>query len=201
MVVCSQHFKWLLHFPFSLQAWDLWQEGKGLELVDLTIRDLCVEYQVLRCIHVSLLCMEDGVVDRPTMSNMLSMLTNESTQLPLPKKLTFSIGKKAIEANTLNNELELHTVNGLSFSDMDARWGNDFLLWSCMTHHNFPHQWNCLEVTTLNKSSDTTCGTTLLAKLLYSSFDFWNTVFWLLPMQFFTFAIGGPWSSFNSIQI
>ena len=39
----------------------------------------------------------------------------------LPNKPTFSIGKKAIEANTLNNELELHTVNGLSFSDMDAR--------------------------------------------------------------------------------
>ena len=185
MVVCSQHFKWPLPFLFSLQAWDLWQEGKGLELVDLTIRDSCVEYQVLRCIHVSLLCMEDGVVDRPTMSNMLSMLTNESTQLPLPKKLAFSIGKKAIEANTLNNELELHTVNGLSISDMDARWGNDFLLWSCMTHHSFPHQWNCLETTTL------------LAKLLYSSFEFLpatNATFW-------AFAIGGSWSSFNSIQI
>ncbi|KAK4594742.1 hypothetical protein RGQ29_018448 [Quercus rubra] len=102
-------------------AWDLWQEGKGLELVDLTIRDLCVEYQVLRYIHVSLLCVEDDVVDRPTMSDMLSMLTNESAQLPLPKKPAFSIGKKAIGANTPNNELELHTMNGLSISDMDAR--------------------------------------------------------------------------------
>ncbi|XP_065630882.1 cysteine-rich receptor-like protein kinase 10 [Quercus suber] len=102
-------------------AWDLWQEGKGLELVDLTIRDSCVEYQVLRCIHVSLLCVEDDAVDRPTMSDMLSMLTNESTQLPLPKKPAFSIGKKAIGANTPNNELELHTMNGLSVSDTDAR--------------------------------------------------------------------------------
>uniref|UniRef100_A0A7N2LJS0 non-specific serine/threonine protein kinase n=1 Tax=Quercus lobata TaxID=97700 RepID=A0A7N2LJS0_QUELO len=102
-------------------AWDLWQEGEGLELVDLTIRDSCVEYQVLRCIHVSLLCVEDSAVDRPTTSDMLSMLTNESTQLPLPKKPAFSIGKKAIEANTPNNELEIHTVNGLSISDIDAR--------------------------------------------------------------------------------
>ena len=65
--------------------------------------------------------MEDSAVDRPTMSDMLSMLTNESTQLPLPKKPAFSIGKKAIEANTPNNELEIHTVNGLSISDIDAR--------------------------------------------------------------------------------
>ncbi|XP_075643381.1 G-type lectin S-receptor-like serine/threonine-protein kinase At1g67520 isoform X1 [Castanea sativa] len=102
-------------------AWDLWQEGKGLELVDLTIRDSCVECQVLRCIHVSLLCVEDDAVDRPAMSDMLSMLTNESAQLPLPKKPAFSIGKKATRVNTPNNELELHTMNGLSISDIDAR--------------------------------------------------------------------------------
>ena len=75
----------------------------------------------MRYIHVSLLCVEDDVVDRPTMSDMLFMLTNESAQLPLPKKPAFSIGKKAIGANTPNNELELHTMNGLSISDMDAR--------------------------------------------------------------------------------
>ena len=103
------------------QAWDLWQEGKGLELVDPTISDSCVEYQVIRCIHVSLLCVEDGAVDRPTMSDMLSMLTNESIQLPLPKKPAFSIGRKAIEANMPNRESGVHTVNGLSISEMDAR--------------------------------------------------------------------------------
>ncbi|GMY33294.1 G-type lectin S-receptor-like serine/threonine-protein kinase At1g67520 isoform X1 [Fagus crenata] len=102
-------------------AWDLWQEGKGLELVDPAISDSCVEYQVIRCIHVSLLCVEDGVVDRPTMSDMLSMLTNESIQLPLPKKPAFSIGRKAIEANIPNRESGVHTVNGLSISDMGAR--------------------------------------------------------------------------------
>lgn len=108
-------------FFFSLQAWDLWLEGKGLKLVDLTIRDSCVEYQVLRCIHVSLLCVDDGAIDRPTMSYMLFMLTNENTQLPLPKRPAFSIGKREIQANTPNNELEIHAVNGLSISDIDAR--------------------------------------------------------------------------------
>ncbi|KAL4598181.1 hypothetical protein ACB092_11G041400 [Castanea dentata] len=70
-------------------AWDLWKEDKGLDLVDPTINDSFVANQVLRCIHVSLLCVEEGAVDRPTMLDMLSMLTNESTQLPLPKKPAF----------------------------------------------------------------------------------------------------------------
>ncbi|KAK4595070.1 hypothetical protein RGQ29_018714 [Quercus rubra] len=102
-------------------AWDLWKEGEGLELIDPTIGDSCNEYQVLRCIHVSLLCVEDDAIDRPTISNMLSMLTNDSSQLPLPKKPAFSIGRKTTVANISKKELEVYTVNGLSISDMDAR--------------------------------------------------------------------------------
>ncbi|KAK4595068.1 hypothetical protein RGQ29_018712 [Quercus rubra] len=102
-------------------AWDLWKEGEGLELIDPTLGDSCNEYQVLRCIHVSLLCVEDDAIDRPTISNMLSMLTNDSSQLPLPKKPAFSIGRKTTVANISKKELEVYTVNGLSISDMDAR--------------------------------------------------------------------------------
>lgn len=46
---------------------------------------------MLRCIHVSLLCVEEGAIDRPTMSDVLSMLTNESMPLPLPKKPAISL--------------------------------------------------------------------------------------------------------------
>ena len=94
---------------------------KGLDLVDRTISDSCVTYQVLRCIQVSLLCVEDGAIDRPTVSDMLSMLTNGSTKLPLPKKPAFSIARKQIEANIPNKESNIYTRNGLYISDMDAR--------------------------------------------------------------------------------
>ncbi|XP_065637566.1 G-type lectin S-receptor-like serine/threonine-protein kinase CES101 isoform X4 [Quercus suber] len=102
-------------------AWDLWQKGEGIELVDPAISDSCVKYQVLRCIHVSLLCVEDGAIDRPTMSDVLFLLTNESMPLPLPKKPAFSIGRKAIEANISYKESNNHSLNGLSISEMDAR--------------------------------------------------------------------------------
>ena len=65
--------------------------------------------------------MEDGAIDRPTMLDMLSMLTNESTQLPLPKKPAFSIRRKSIVTNIPNEEPEVYTVNNLSITDMDPR--------------------------------------------------------------------------------
>ncbi|KAL4598160.1 hypothetical protein ACB092_11G039800 [Castanea dentata] len=102
-------------------AWDLWQKGEGIELVDPAISDSCVKYQVLRCIHVSLLCVEDSAIDRPTMSDVLFLLTNESMPLPLPKKPAFSIGRKAIEANISDKESNNCSLNGLSISEMDAR--------------------------------------------------------------------------------
>ena len=60
----------------------MWKEGKGLDLVDPTTSDSIFTNHMLRCIHVSLLCVEEGAIDCPTMSDVLAMLTNESTQLP-----------------------------------------------------------------------------------------------------------------------
>ena len=65
--------------------------------------------------------MQDGAIDHPTMLDMLSMLTNESTQLPLPKKPAFSIGRKSIVANIPNEEPEVYTTNDLSITDIDPR--------------------------------------------------------------------------------
>ena len=38
--------------------------------------------------------------DRPTMSEIISMLTNENMPLPMPKKPVFSFGRKVNEVYT-----------------------------------------------------------------------------------------------------
>ncbi|KAI3860312.1 hypothetical protein MKX03_030993 [Papaver bracteatum] len=48
------------------------------------------EVEILRCIHVGLLCVEEFAVDRPTMATILSMLTSEIATLPAPKNPAFS---------------------------------------------------------------------------------------------------------------
>ncbi|GMY33301.1 G-type lectin S-receptor-like serine/threonine-protein kinase At1g67520 isoform X2, partial [Fagus crenata] len=102
-------------------AWELWKEDATLNLMDPALSDSCIKDQMLRCIHVGLLCVEDSPIERPTMSDVISMLTNESSPLPLPKKPAFSFARKAIEAHMSEKESEANSINGLSISNMVAR--------------------------------------------------------------------------------
>ncbi|MBA0662811.1 hypothetical protein Goklo_006880, partial [Gossypium klotzschianum] len=85
----SSHFEF--DRPLNL-AWELWKHGGALELMDPALSDSCFkQYQVLRCITLSLLCVEDNPLDRPTMSDVISVLNGEM-QLALPKQPAFSTG-------------------------------------------------------------------------------------------------------------
>ncbi|XVE69532.1 hypothetical protein DITRI_Ditri09bG0159600 [Diplodiscus trichospermus] len=112
------------HFdrPLNLvgYAWELWKHGASLELVDPTLADSCRKHQVLRCITLGLLCVEDSPVDRPTMSDVISMLTGEM-QLPLPKNPAFSTGRRLTVTSVGEEEMENYSLNGLTVSMMDAR--------------------------------------------------------------------------------
>ncbi|RHN40716.1 putative protein kinase RLK-Pelle-DLSV family [Medicago truncatula] len=65
--------------PLNLvgHAWELWKEGVVLELVDPLLNESFSEDEVLRCVHAGLLCVEENADDRPTMCNVISMLTNK----------------------------------------------------------------------------------------------------------------------------
>ncbi|KAG9141890.1 hypothetical protein Leryth_009262 [Lithospermum erythrorhizon] len=72
-------------------AWKLLAEGNGIELIDpLLKKDSCPISQVLRCIQVGLLCVQQRPDDRPTMSSVLMMLDSETSLLPEPKRPGFS---------------------------------------------------------------------------------------------------------------
>ncbi|VVA27421.1 PREDICTED: G-type lectin S-receptor [Prunus dulcis] len=103
-------------------AWELWKQGSGLELMDQMVGDSsCIEDQLLRCIHVGLLCVEEDAADRPTMSDVISMLTNENPPLALPTKPAFFVGRKLVEAGIGEKQHEITSVNDLSISNFDAR--------------------------------------------------------------------------------
>ncbi|KAL5770392.1 hypothetical protein ACOSP7_014546 [Xanthoceras sorbifolium] len=102
-------------------AWELWREGAGLELMHPTLRDSCSEDQVLRCINVALLCVEDNPLDRPSMSVVNSMLTSEGVKLPTPKQPAFRIGRRVAETNSNEGKEENHSINNLTISVIDGR--------------------------------------------------------------------------------
>lgn len=103
-----------------LQAWVLWQKGSGLDLVDQILKDSCSKNQVLRFIHVGLACVEDCPVDRPAISEVISMLTKETWPLPVVKKPACFIRRRLV-AEEMQNNSRNHSVNGLTISSMNAR--------------------------------------------------------------------------------
>ncbi|KAL3522062.1 hypothetical protein ACH5RR_014896 [Cinchona calisaya] len=65
-------------------AWQQWREGTPLALLDPTIGDSYVKTEVLRCIHVGLLCVEEDATRRPRMASVVYMLDSNSVSLPSP---------------------------------------------------------------------------------------------------------------------
>ncbi|WJZ91097.1 hypothetical protein VitviT2T_010202 [Vitis vinifera] len=81
-------------------AWELWKEGTSLQLVDPMLEDFHSSTQMLRCIHIALLCVQESAADRPTMSTVISMLTNETVPLPNPNLPAFSIHHTVLELDS-----------------------------------------------------------------------------------------------------
>ncbi|XP_028073878.1 G-type lectin S-receptor-like serine/threonine-protein kinase At4g27290 [Camellia sinensis] len=70
-------------------AWKLWHEEKPIKLFDVFMEDPNPTSEVLRCIQVALLCVQQRPEDRPTMSYVLLMLDSENPVLPMPKQPGF----------------------------------------------------------------------------------------------------------------
>ncbi|PHU28815.1 hypothetical protein BC332_00908 [Capsicum chinense] len=103
-------------------AWELWKEGRALELKDAALGDVCDNSkQLLRVIHVGLLCVQENALDRPTTSEVISMLGNESMPLPDAKHPAFFTGRDEIESNASGTKAVQRSVNNLSITVLEAR--------------------------------------------------------------------------------
>ncbi|KAK6269850.1 hypothetical protein POUND7_006955 [Theobroma cacao] len=105
-------------------AWLLWNEDRALELIDTSLEESCVRPEVVRCIQVGLLCVQEFPEDRPAMSSVLLMLTNESAAtLPQPKPPGFFIQRKSSTnfSGTTTTKEESMTGNAVTITVLEAR--------------------------------------------------------------------------------
>ncbi|KAK4485372.1 hypothetical protein RD792_008011, partial [Penstemon davidsonii] len=65
-------------------AWKLWNEENGLDFVDQTIKGSNFQGEIVICIHIVLLCVQDFLNDKPAVQKVLSMLNREIIDLPRP---------------------------------------------------------------------------------------------------------------------
>ncbi|XP_028795406.1 G-type lectin S-receptor-like serine/threonine-protein kinase At4g27290 isoform X2 [Neltuma alba] len=101
-------------------AWTQWKEGRVLELIDKNIEDSCNEPEVLRCIHIGLLCVQHDPEDRPTMSMVVLML-GSNMELTEPKQPGFYARKLSIETSSSSTQLEHVSANEMTISQLEAR--------------------------------------------------------------------------------
>ncbi|KAL5999620.1 hypothetical protein ACLOJK_037905 [Asimina triloba] len=97
-------------------------EGGGFNLLDPSLRDSSSPTQVLRRIHLALLCVQENAEDRPTMASVLVALESETLGLPTPGEPAFLRGhcprghvRRSPPSQTptySNNEITLSTLEG-----------------------------------------------------------------------------------------
>ncbi|KAH7660834.1 Non-specific serine/threonine protein kinase protein, partial [Dioscorea alata] len=98
------------HLYLLGKAWSLWNDGKAFDLLDPLIGNSCSVTQVMRCVNIGLLCVQEKPEDRPIMSSVVIMLGNDDAPLLEPKAPSF----KAIFSTKLDlasNQTELQTFN------------------------------------------------------------------------------------------
>ncbi|KAM7489421.1 hypothetical protein LguiB_026905 [Lonicera macranthoides] len=70
-------------------AWKLWKDGTPLEFVDPTLAATYSRNEVVRCIHIGLLCVQEDAGMRPSMATIVQVLSNYTVSLPLPEQPPF----------------------------------------------------------------------------------------------------------------
>ncbi|KAJ0684532.1 putative protein kinase RLK-Pelle-DLSV family [Helianthus annuus] len=101
-------------------AWVLHNENRSLELVAKCVGESINVSQVLRSIHVSLLCVQRCPEDRPTMTSVIVMLGSEGP-LPSPKEPGFYVGKTTQEKTQSSRSRETSSNNELSITVLNGR--------------------------------------------------------------------------------
>ncbi|XP_031392215.1 cysteine-rich receptor-like protein kinase 29 [Punica granatum] len=107
-------------------AWNNWKKGTAMNLVDPFLKGSPVG-EILDCIHIALLCIQEDVARRPTMASVTLMLNTESQSLPMPSHPAF-----LTDSTTTNNRALAQpkwpsalsrpaSINELSFSNMYPR--------------------------------------------------------------------------------
>ncbi|XP_061353812.1 G-type lectin S-receptor-like serine/threonine-protein kinase At4g27290 [Gastrolobium bilobum] len=113
----SQH-----HLNLLGHAWRLWIEEKPLELMDNTLDDSATPPEIMRCIHVGLLCVQQIPENRPNMSSVVLMLNGEKL-LPEPSQPGFytGTGHQPIQVESSSRSCGNCSQNEVSISLLEAR--------------------------------------------------------------------------------
>ncbi|VAH53615.1 unnamed protein product [Triticum turgidum subsp. durum] len=96
------------------QAWELWEQNRIIELLDMTIVPLPKsEPEILpelkRCIQIGLLCVQEMPDDRPAMPEVVAMFTSTTSQIDWPRRSV--LDSRIVMPLNLSLELDTDHLN------------------------------------------------------------------------------------------
>ncbi|XP_037480284.1 G-type lectin S-receptor-like serine/threonine-protein kinase At1g11300 [Triticum dicoccoides] len=107
-------------FPsLIIYSWTMWKEGRAEELPDSSIMDACSLDEVVLCIHLALLCVEENPDDRPFMSYVVFVLENGSTTLLDPNRPAY-FARRRIEMEQIREDIQT-SANSFTLTEIEGR--------------------------------------------------------------------------------
>nr|GMD83088.1 cysteine-rich receptor-like protein kinase 25 [Ipomoea batatas]GMD86343.1 cysteine-rich receptor-like protein kinase 25 [Ipomoea batatas]GMD86347.1 cysteine-rich receptor-like protein kinase 25 [Ipomoea batatas] len=100
-------------------AWKHWSEERALDIVDQSLRGLYSRDEVIQCMNVGLLCVQEDVDERPTMANVVLMLNSFSATRRTPSNPP-AFFNGGIERISFGETVD-QSMNEVSISDLYPR--------------------------------------------------------------------------------
>lgn len=92
-----------------------------MDLMDPTLEHVSSKHVVPKYVNIGLLCVQESPADRPTMSDVVSMIGNDTAILPCPKPPAF-LNVRSNENSRLAKSMEENfSVNVITDSLVEAR--------------------------------------------------------------------------------
>ncbi|XP_057460354.1 cysteine-rich receptor-like protein kinase 10 isoform X2 [Actinidia eriantha] len=112
-------------------TWQHWSRGTGLEVVDPSLGGQWPRYEVLKCIHIALLCVQEAAGGRPTMSEIVLMLNSYTATSLVPSRPAFfvptpsfrlALGSESLQfERDSKSDSSRQTVNEVTISELIPR--------------------------------------------------------------------------------
>ena len=99
----------------------MWKKAEIIGLMDASIDYLYPNEEFMKCVHIGLLCVQEHATDRPTMSDVISMLSNDVVSLPAPKQPAFCYSGKNVESSGSGWISDAASINNVSITVVEPR--------------------------------------------------------------------------------
>ncbi|XP_058224733.1 cysteine-rich receptor-like protein kinase 44 isoform X2 [Rhododendron vialii] len=104
-------------------AWKSWREGTYSNVIDPTLRVNSGSMpEMIRCIHIGLLCVQESVAKRPAMAEVVLLLNSSSISLEVPSEPGFFLhsGSSNAELPLLQEHRSEFAVSGHSINEVST---------------------------------------------------------------------------------